>query len=148
MAGRRGVDDHHLEPRGETDDLDEADQLVDARHGEPEHRVDIVPVEPRAVLDDVRERRAVGGEPARKGPRRVEFRRAQSAAGAADAGGPGRQLRAKCVAERVRGIGREDEDAAAAARRAECIGGGTGRLPDAALAAEEAKRRTIRLPPR
>ena len=93
------------------------------------------------MLDDVRERGAVGGEPARKGPRRVELRRAQSAAGAADAGGPGRQLRAKCVAERMRGIGREDEDAAAAARRAEGIGGGAGRLPDAALAAEEAKRR-------
>jgi hypothetical protein len=102
VAGRSGVDDHHVEARGkgrEAHDFDQADQLVDAWHRELEHLVDIVPIEPRAVLDDVRESTAVLAEPARKCLGRIDLRGVQRTAGAADSGDSWRQRRTEGVAE-------------------------------------------------
>ena len=58
---------------GQADDLEQADELVDAGNRQIEQRVDVLAIEPGAVLEDVAERAPVVAQPARERARRVEL---------------------------------------------------------------------------
>jgi hypothetical protein len=145
VPGRRGVHHHPIAGAraGEPDDLEHADQLVDAGNRQCEQRVDVRAIEPGAVLQHVAERLPVLPQPAPEGPRRIELDRLEPSAAAggaswnADRSGAARQANAEGVAERVRRIGGDGKDPLAAARGVDRPRSGTGRLADTALAGEE-----------
>ena len=82
VPGRRRVDDHLVVFRcaGETDNLDQSDELVNARNRQAQEGIHVLPIEPRALFDDVAERDTVGVQPAGERPAGVDFRRVQGAA--------------------------------------------------------------------
>jgi hypothetical protein len=83
------------------------------------------------VLEDLAKGAPVVLEPARERPRGIELHRVERSD---DPAGRARQRNAERVAERVRRVGRDDQDAIAAGRPRDREGGGAGRLTDAALA--------------
>ena len=103
-VGRR-VDDHAVVLTGtrQADNLDQPHELVDSRNRQAQERIDVLPIEPRAVLDDVAERQAVGAQPSGERPAGVDFRRVQrpAARGTREAHLPRarRQAHAQHVAE-------------------------------------------------
>ncbi len=108
--------------------------------GQVEQRVDVLAIEPGAVLEDLAERAAVLLQPARERTRRIQLHGVERGRDPAGRAGQGDAER---VAEGMRGIGRDQQDAAfapAALRRAKARGfrhgegGGGRRLADAALA--------------
>src|ERR1700675_3157339 len=75
VAGRGGVDDDFVVfvALCEADDLAQPDELVDSRNRQTEERVDVLSIEPRAVLDDVPERLLMGAQPPGKCAARVDL---------------------------------------------------------------------------
>ena len=84
MTRRRGVDDDEVVvfaffaffaalASGQARDLEDPEQLVDAGNRQIEERLDVVAIEPRAVLEHVAERAAMFGEPALERARRIEL---------------------------------------------------------------------------
>src|SRR6185369_474237 len=119
-------------------DLEDPHQLVDAGDREAEQRLDVLAIEPGAVLENLAERAPVRLQPARERARRVELDGVERPADPLrDAGQPD----AERVAERMRGVGRDDEDTIAGGRSGDRVGGGARRLADTALAGEEHKPR-------
>ena len=142
VAGRRGVDDDEIvgtpgprSPQRLVDqpiDLDDRHQLVDAGDREFEQRVDVLAIEPGAVLEDLAERPAVRLQPARERARRVELDGVERGADALRGAGQGDAER---VAEGVRRVGGNDEGRAATTLQR--IGGRARRLADAAFSGEK-----------
>jgi hypothetical protein len=116
---------------GKPIDLDDPHQLVNAGDGQVQQRVDILAIEPGAVLEDLAKGAPVVLEPARERARGIELYRVERSA---DSAGRARQRNAERVAKRVRRVGRDDQDAIAAGRPRDRESGGAGRLADAALA--------------
>jgi hypothetical protein len=136
MPGRRRVDDDlvigPVGPGGrEAAQLEEADQLVDAGKREAEERVDVVVVEVGPAPDDPPQRLPALLDPPRERGVGVELDEREILRGPRD----------ERVAQRMRGIGRDDEDAAAGGGEGGGRGGRTGGLADAALPREEVEGR-------
>ena len=115
-------------------DLEDSHQLVDPWDRQIQQRVDILSVEPRAVFEDLAERAPMLAEPPREGARRIELHGVERGAQACGHGGEGDAER---VAEGMRRIGRDDQDAKAGGGLRHGMHGGTGGLADAALTAVE-----------
>ena len=146
VSGRGGVDDDFVVfvVPCEADHLIQPDELVDPRNRQAEQRVDVFPIEPRAVLDDVAERLLMGAQPSGKRAMRVDFRRVQRRRGfrpahEADAPRTRREPRAEHIAERVRRIGGNRQHAASAGRGRYRPRRGARGLADAALTRKERK---------
>ena len=79
VPGGRRVDDDFVVVTAlcETDDLTQPDELVDSGNRQTEQRVDVLPIEPGTVLDDVPQRLLVGVQPSGKCAARVDFGRVQ-----------------------------------------------------------------------
>ena len=139
MAGGRRVDDHRLVAAGlgHAPELQEPTQLVDAGEGEIEEPIDVPLVEIRATLGDEPQGAAPRAEPAGEGLLGVELEGVERRAGSRDPRHPRAQPAAERVTQRVRGIGRHDERAPPGAGGREGEGGGSGRLADPTLAADE-----------
>jgi len=108
VAGRCRVDDDEVEARpgrGKPDDLDEADQLVDPGHGELEQLVDVVPIQPRAMLNDVGEGTAMTSQPPYQGAFGVELHGAEPATGGGDCRRPRGQTNSEGIPEGMGRIG-------------------------------------------
>ena len=86
----------------ETRDLEEADELVDARNRQIEQRVHVLAIEPGAVLEDLAERAPLLLQPARERARRIELNCVEAGP---DPARLRRQLDAKRIAKRMRGVG-------------------------------------------
>jgi hypothetical protein len=119
---------------GEPIDLDDPHQFVDARYREVEQRVHVLAIEPAAVLEDFAERPPVILQPPREGARRVELEGVERPQDPRRRPG---ELDPERVAERMRRIGRDDQDTVARTSPGDGIRRGAGRLTDSALASEK-----------
>ena len=119
-------------------DLDQADEFVDAGDRQAEQRVDVVAIEPGAVLEDLAERPAVFRQPAREGARPVELGGVERAGAAAPRRRGGRKS-ARRAHRRASARDRSTRRAPGCRRRrfAKRARRRARRLADAALAAEE-----------
>src|SRR5207253_715167 len=128
---------HHLvEPARKPPQLGEPDQLVHSRQREPEEGVDVLVVEVRSPRGDDAERSLARSEPARERAVGVHLRREQLPVDGPRRGGEPHFQR---VAQRVRGIRRDQQRSFSSAREREGSRRGAGRLPRAALARIEAE---------
>ena len=94
VTGRGGVDDDAVVTAGsfgETNDLEQRHQLVDAWNRELEDGGDVFPIEPGAVLQHVGQGTAMVAQPAREGARGVELDGLQVTAGDWNGGNARRQ---------------------------------------------------------
>jgi hypothetical protein len=140
VSGRCGVNDHAgvLTGGADPDDLEHAEQFVDAGDRQVEQRVDVITIEPGAVLDRITERAPMFTEPARERLGRVELDPEQRAPWTGrNAPGPRRQSHPERVAERMGWVGGDNQDTVATPGRLEGAHRGAGRLTDTALAAIE-----------
>jgi hypothetical protein len=129
-------------PLREPRDLEDADELVDAGDGEIEQRVDVVSIQPGAVLEDLAERAPMFFQPSRERARRVELDGVERTV--PQPHHPTRRRRqafAQRIAERMRRVGGDDQHAAAGGRLGDGSGRRARRFADAALAAIEHKQR-------
>jgi hypothetical protein len=155
MPGRRRVhDDLRILPGlGEARQLEQPDELVDAREREPQQRIDVVIVEIGSAPDDLLEchtplpdpavQRAIGIEldhverPRNRGPWAGSARDARP--GDRHAARQRGEPLVEHVSERMRRIRGDEEDASPGLRRHDSGTGGAGGLTDAPLAAEESE---------
>jgi hypothetical protein len=88
-------------------DLDQPEQLVEARQRKRQQDLDILACQPRALFENIAERAAVSPEPSRERPGKVELGGMQPAASAdaTDRRGSTTQGCAERVTERVRRVG-------------------------------------------
>ena len=135
MARGSRVDDDQIVKGagGKAIDLDDAHQLVDAGNREIEQRVDIRAIQPGPMFQDVAKRTPVLPQPACEGARRIELQGLErSSDPLRRSGQPG----AERIAQGVRGIGRDDQNALAFACPVDCEQRRGRRLSYAAFASE------------
>ena len=89
VSGRRRVDDDQMVIAGvrQPDDLEQRHQLVDAGDGQCEQRIDVVAIEPGAVLENFAEGVPVIAQPSAECPRAIELNRREGAPSDADGAG-------------------------------------------------------------
>ena len=150
MTRRRGVDDNQVgETRArQTRDLEQSHELVEPGNREIQESLHVLPIEPRPLLENLAERTPMLRQPAGEGTAGVELERVKGAAVLSpvrrlegprhfrDAAG---QFRPQYVAERVRGIGRDEEHAPAARGFNDRARRRARRLADTAFTAVEEK---------
>ena len=135
VARGSGIDDDHIVDGagGKAIDLDDAHQLVDAGNREIEQRVDVPAIEPGAMFEDVAKRAPVLLQPPSERARRVELRGLErSPDPLRRSGQPG----AERIAQGMRGIGRDNQDALACAGPVDGEQRRGRRFSDAAFASE------------
>ncbi len=144
MSRRRRIDDDVIVAvGGEPRNLNQAHELVNAGNGDAEQPIDVLPIEPCAAFDDFGDRLTVSSEPAGERAGGVDLGGVEHPATAASRPRYAyrtrgrREPRIERVAERMSGIGGNDEDSAATARGGNGGCGRAGCLSYAALAAKE-----------
>ncbi len=139
VAGGRRIDDHGLVAAvlGHPRQLQEPTQLIDTGEAQSEETVDIPAVEIGASLRDQVKRAPADTKPAGQGPVGVQLEGVERRAVRRDPRDPRTHPTAEGIAERVRGIGRHQEGAAAGGTGGERDGRRRGRLADPALAPDE-----------
>jgi hypothetical protein len=112
VGGRRRVHHHLVAGRraDEAHQLDQADQLVDARQAELEETAHVLAVEIAAALGDRLQIGAARAEPAVEGLFRVELGGEQPAAAGRDGGRLGAEIDPQGIAQGMGGIGRDQEN--------------------------------------
>ncbi len=135
MARGSRIDDDHIVDGagGKAIDLDDAHQLVDAGNREIEQRVDVPAIEPGAMFEDVAKRAPVLLQPSCERARRIELRGLERSPDPfRRSGQPG----AERIAQGMRGIGRDNQDALACTCPVDGEQRRGRRLSDAAFASE------------